>query len=60
MDSCALPLRPMDSLVENQAAAAARRLAEGLLASTEYQNFMQSTRAVNQRQPGSPIDPRNP
>jgi cell fate (sporulation/competence/biofilm development) regulator YlbF (YheA/YmcA/DUF963 family) len=37
----------MDSLVENQAAAAAHCLAEGLLASAEYQNFLQSTRAVN-------------
>ena len=48
MDSCALTLQPVDSLVDNQSAAAARRLAEGLLASAEYQNFLQSTRAVNQ------------
>jgi len=47
MTTCALPLRPMDSLVDDRTAAAARRLAEALLASREYQAYLEAARQVN-------------
>ncbi len=48
MDVCALPMRVKDSRVDDHTAAAARRLAEGLQASAEYQAYLQAARAVNQ------------
>jgi cell fate (sporulation/competence/biofilm development) regulator YlbF (YheA/YmcA/DUF963 family) len=46
-DFCALPLRPRDSLVDDQAAGVARQLAEELRASPQCQAFFQAAHAVS-------------